>query len=140
MVRTSSNTNDYVYYPNDSLQVASTIDVYLMYVSLFNGFLRHQDENDNLVPNRCSTGPHWGSTMKPITDYAPVLLKFIQTLFDYYDNPYNFPGSFSHLTTGTVSDMEAFTDFCAIQQSRNVTAVKALRCWVDYASVLLLKI
>ena len=61
------NTDDYIYYPNDSFQVASTI------IDVTNGRVvaqlgsRHQDENVALGTNQAvQTDRDWGSTMKPI--------------------------------------------------------------------------
>ena len=77
-------------------QVASTI------IDVTNGRVvaqlgsRHQDENIALGTNQAvQTDRDWGSTMKPITDYAPAIEKgvYTNTGTTVYDNPYNFPGS-----------------------------------------------
>ncbi|WP_192573469.1 transglycosylase domain-containing protein, partial [Streptococcus pneumoniae] len=68
------NTDEYVAYPDDELQVASTI------VDVSNGKViaqlgaRHQSSNVSFGINQAvETNRDWGSTMKPITDYAPAL-------------------------------------------------------------------
>ena len=131
------NTNDYVYYPNDSLQVASTI------IDVTNGRVvaqlgsRHQDENVALGTNQAvQTDRDWGSTMKPITDYAPAIEKgvYTNTGTTVYDNPYNFPGSSTPIYNWDRKYYGSISLTYAIQQSRNVTAVKALQATgLDYA-------
>ena len=68
------NTDEYVAYPDDELQVASTI------VDVTNGKViaqlgaRHQASNVSFGTNQAvETNRDWGSSMKPITDYAPAL-------------------------------------------------------------------
>ena len=68
------NTDEYVSYPDNDLQVASTI------VDTSNGKViaqlgaRHQASNVSFGTNQAvETNRDWGSTMKPITDYAPAL-------------------------------------------------------------------
>ncbi|WP_295592204.1 penicillin-binding protein PBP1A [uncultured Streptococcus sp.] len=131
------NTNDYVYYPNDSLQVASTI------IDVTNGRVvaqlgsRHQDENVALGTNQAvQTDRDWGSAMKPITDYAPAIEKgvYTNTGTTVYDNPYNFPGSSTPIYNWDRKYYGSISLTYAIQQSRNVTAVKALQAvGLDYA-------
>ena len=105
------NTDDYIYYPNDSFQVASTI------IDVTNGRVvaqlgsRHQDENVALGTNQAvQTDRDWGSTMKPITDYAPAIEKvFIQTLVRLFTIILTISQVLQHqFTTGTVSITEAF--------------------------------
>jgi len=131
------NTNDYVYYPNDSLQVASTI------IDVTNGRVvaqlgsRHQDENVALGTNQAvQTDRDWGSTMKPITDYAPAIEKgvYTNTGTTVYDNPYNFPGSSTPIYNWDRKYYGSISLTYALQQSRNVTAVKALQAaGLEYA-------
>lgn len=131
------NTNDYVYYPNDSLQVASTI------IDVTNGRVvaqlgsRHQDENVALGTNQAvQTDRDWGSAMKPITDYAPAIEKgvYTNTGTTVYDNPYNFPGSSTPIYNWDRKYYGSISLTYALQQSRNVTAVKALQAvGLDYA-------
>ena len=131
------NTNDYVYYPNDSLQVASTI------IDVTNGRVvaqlgsRHQDENVALGTNQAvQTDRDWGSAMKPITDYAPAIEKgvYTNTGTTVYDNPYNFPGSSTPVYNWDRKYYGSISLTYALQQSRNVTAVKALQAvGLEYA-------
>ena len=131
------NTDDYIYYPNDSFQVASTI------IDVTNGRVvaqlgsRHQDENVALGTNQAvQTDRDWGSTMKPITDYAPAIEKgvYTNTGTTVYDNPYNFPGSSTPVYDWDRKYYGSISLTYAIQQSRNVTAVKALQAvGLEYA-------
>ena len=131
------NTDDYIYYPNDSFQVASTI------IDVTNGRVvaqlgsRHQDENIALATNQAvQTDRDWGSTMKPITDYAPAIEKgvYTNTGTTVYDNPYNFPGSSTPVYNWDRKYYGSISLTYALQQSRNVTAVKALQAvGLDYA-------
>lgn len=131
------NTNDYVYYPNDSLQVASTI------IDVTNGRVvaqlgsRHQDENVALGTNQAvQTDRDWGSTMKPITDYAPAIEKgvYTNTGTTVYDNPYNFPGTSTPIYNWDRKYYGSISLTYALQQSRNVTAIKALQATgLEYA-------
>ncbi|MFR2057739.1 MAG: penicillin-binding transpeptidase domain-containing protein, partial [Streptococcus salivarius] len=131
------NTDDYIYYPNDSFQVASTI------IDVTNGRVvaqlgsRHQDENVALGTNQAvQTDRDWGSTMKPITDYAPAIEKgvYTNTGTTVYDNPYNFPGSSTPIYDWDRKYYGSISLTYAIQQSRNVTAVKALQAvGLEYA-------
>lgn len=103
------NSNDYIAYPDDKFQVASTI------IDVTNGRVvaqlgsRHQDENIALGTNQAvQTDRDWGSTMKPITDYAPAIEKgYILTLV----LPFTIPLIISQVlqlqfTTGTASITE----------------------------------
>lgn len=131
------NTDDYIYYPNDSFQVASTI------IDVTNGRVvaqlgsRHQDENVALGTNQAvQTDRDWGSTMKPIADYAPAIEKgvYTNTGTTVYDNPYNFPGSSTPVYDWDRKYYGSISLTYAIQQSRNVTAVKALQAvGLEYA-------
>ena len=131
------NTDDYIYYPNDSFQVASTI------IDVTNGRVvaqlgsRHQDENIALGTNQAvQTDRDWGSAMKPITDYAPAIEKgvYTNTGTTVYDNPYNFPGSSTPVYNWDRKYYGSISLTYALQQSRNVTAVKALQAvGLEYA-------
>jgi len=68
------NSDEYVNYPDNELQVASTI------VDVTNGKViaqlgsRHQSSNVSFGTNQAvETNRDWGSTMKPISDYAPAI-------------------------------------------------------------------
>ena len=90
------NSDQYVSYPDDDLQVASTV------VDVSNGKViaqlgaRHQASNVSFGTNQAvETNRDWGSSMKPITDYAPALEYGIydSTAYMLKDAPYNYPGT-----------------------------------------------
>ena len=123
------NSNDYIAYPDDKFQVASTI------IDVTNGHVvaqlgsRHQDENIALGTNQAvQTDRDWGSTMKPITDYAPAIEKrvYTNTGTTVYDTPYNFPGTSTPVYNWDRKYYGSISLTYAIQKSRNVPAVKAL--------------
>ena len=123
------NSNGYVAYPDDELQVASTImDVTTGKVIAQLG-ARKQASNVSFGTNQAvETNRDWGSTMKPITDYAPAIENGIYSSTAAYisDAPYHYPGS----TTPVYNwDMRYFGNISiqyALQESRNVPAVKTL--------------
>ena len=123
------NSNEYVAYPDDELQVASTImDVTTGKVIAQLG-ARKQATNVSFGTNQAvETNRDWGSTMKPITDYAPAIENGIYSSTAAYisDAPYHYPGS----TTPVYNwDMRYFGNISiqyALQESRNVPAVKTL--------------
>ena len=123
------NSNEYVAYPDDELQVASTImDVITGKVIAQLG-ARKQASNVSFGTNQAvETNRDWGSTMKPITDYAPAIENGIYSSTAAYisDAPYHYPGS----TTPVYNwDMRYFGNISiqyALQESRNVPAVKTL--------------
>ena len=73
------NSNDYIAYPDDKFQVASTIiDVTNGHVVALNWDHVTKTKILPLVQNQAvQTDRDWGSTMKPITDYAPAIEKSI---------------------------------------------------------------
>ena len=123
------NSNEYVAYPDDELQVASTImDVTTGKVIAQLG-ARKQASNVSFGTNQAvETNRDWGSTMKPITDYAPAIENgfYSSTAAYISDAPYHYPGS----TTPVYNwDMRYFGNISiqyALQESRNVPAVKTL--------------
>ena len=123
------NTDEYVNYPDDELQVASTI------VDVTNGKViaqlgaRHQSSNVSFGINQAvETNRDWGSTMKPITDYAPALEYGVydSTASIVHDNPYNYPGTSTPVYNWDKSYFGNITLQYALQQSRNVPAVETL--------------
>ena len=123
------NTDEYVHYPDDDFQAASTI------VDVTNGKViaqlgsRHQASNVSFGLNQAvETNRDWGSTMKPITDYAPALEYGIydSTAYMLKDIPYNFPGTNDPVLNWDRSYFGNITLQYAIQQSRNVPAVETL--------------
>lgn len=123
------NTDEYVNYPNDDIQAASTI------VDVSNGKViaqlgaRHQASNVSFGTNQAvETNRDWGSSMKPITDYAPALEYGIydSTAYMLKDAPYNYPGTNIPLYNWDRGYLGSITLQTAIQQSRNVPAVETL--------------
>ena len=123
------NTDEYVAYPDDELQVASTI------VDVTNGKViaqlgaRHQSSNVSFGVNQAvETNRDWGSTMKPITDYAPALEYGVydSTATIVHDVPYNYPGTDTPVYNWDKGYFGNITIQYALQQSRNVTAVETL--------------
>ena len=123
------NTDEYVHYPDDDFQAASTI------VDVTNGKViaqlgsRHQASNVSFGLNQAvETNRDWGSTMKPITDYAPALEYGVydSTAYMLKDVPYNSPGTNEPVLNWDRGYFGNVTLQYAIQQSRNVPAVETL--------------
>ncbi|HET4390172.1 TPA: PBP1A family penicillin-binding protein [Streptococcus pneumoniae] len=123
------NSDQYVSYPDDDLQVASTV------VDVSNGKViaqlgaRHQSSNVSFGINQAvETNRDWGSSMKPITDYAPALEYGVydSTASIVHDVPYNYPGTDTPLYNWDHGYFGNITIQYALQQSRNVTAVETL--------------
>lgn len=123
------NTDEYVAYPDDELQVASTIvDVSNSKVIAQLG-ARHQSSNVSFGINQAvETNRDWGSTMKPITDYAPALEYGVydSTATIVHDEPYNYPGTDIPVYNWDRGYFGNITLQYALQQSRNVPAVETL--------------
>lgn len=123
------NTYDYVAYPNDSLQAASTV------IDVTNGKViaqlgtRNQDESVSFGTNQAVlTDRDWGSSMKPISAYAPAIdygaySSTGQLLNDSY---YTWPGTDIQLFDWDRQYNGWMSMQTAIQQSRNVPAARAL--------------
>lgn len=123
------NSDQYVSYPDDDLQVASTV------VDVSNGKViaqlgaRHQASNVSFGTNQAvETNRDWGSSMKPITDYAPALEYGV---YDYTatmvnDIPYNYPGTSTPVYNWDRAYFGNISLQYALQQSRNVPAVETL--------------
>lgn len=123
------NTDYYVSYPDSDLQVASTI------IDVTNGNViaqlgsRNQDTTVSLGTNQSVlTDRDWGSTMKPITDYAPAIENgiYTSTAATTSDSKYYWPGTSTQIYNWDRQYYGTMTIQTAIQQSRNVPAVKAL--------------
>lgn len=131
------NSEDYIYYPDEELQVASTV------VDVTNGHViaqlggRHQDENVSFGTNQAVlTDRDWGSTMKPITAYAPAIESgaYNSTAQSTNDSVYYWPGTTNQLYNWDRRYNGWMTIQTAIMQSRNVPAVRALEAaGLDYA-------
>ena len=123
------NSEQYVSYPDDDLQVASTV------VDVSNGKViaqlgaRHQASNVSFGTNQAvETNRDWGSTMKPITDYAPAIEYGVydSTATMVNDIPYNYPGTSTPVYNWDRTYFGNITLQYALQQSRNVPAVETL--------------
>ena len=123
------NSDEYVNYPDNELQVASTI------IDVTNGKViaqlgsRHQSSNVSFGTNQAvETNRDWGSTMKPISDYAPAIEheEYSSTGVTIPDTPYNFPGTNTQFYNWDRQYYGNISMVYALQQSRNVTAVRAL--------------
>lgn len=123
------NSDQYVSYPDDDLQVASTV------VDVSNGKViaqlgaRHQASNVSFGTNQAvETNRDWGSAMKPITDYAPALEYGVydSTATIVHDEPYNYPGTNTPVYNWDRGYFGNITLQYALQQSRNVPAVETL--------------
>ena len=123
------NSEQYVSYPDDDLQVASTV------VDVSNGKViaqlgaRHQASNVSFGTNQAvETNRDWGSSMKPITDYAPAIEYGVydSTATMVNDIPYNYPGTDTPVYNWDHRYYGNITVQYALQQSRNVTAVETL--------------
>lgn len=123
------NTDEYVYYPDNDFQVASTvIEVGTgKVVAQLGG--RHQDPNTSFGTNQAvMTDRDWGSTMKPITDYAPAFeYEVYQTTgHQINDSRYNWPGTDIELNNWDKLHYGWMPVQRAVQTSRNVPAVRTL--------------
>ena len=123
------NSDQYISYPDDDLQVASTV------VDVSNGKViaqlgaRHQASNVSFGTNQAvETNRDWGSTMKPITDYAPAIEYGVydSTATMVNDIPYNYPGTSTPVYNWDRAYFGNITLQYALQQSRNVPAVETL--------------
>lgn len=122
-----ANTNNYVYFPNNKIQVASTI------VNPHNGKVvamigGRKLGNVTFGLNRAvQTDRTDGSTAKPLMDYGPAIeYKQWATYHMLKDEPYNYPGSstalydFDHKYEGNMTMREALIE------SRNIPAIQTL--------------
>lgn len=122
------NSDTYVYYPDDKFQVASTV------MDVTNGSVVAQlggrkQENIAMGTNQAVlTDRDWGSTMKPITDYAPAIENGIYqtTAASIQDSYYTWPGTNDQVYNWDRKYNGNMTIQRAIQESRNVPAIKAL--------------
>lgn len=120
------NTDQYVSYPDDEMQVASTlIDTNTGKVKAQIGG-RHIAEDGTLGNNLAvNTSRDFGSTMKPVTDYGPAFeyLKY-STGKTITDAPYNYEGTSTPVGNWDNQYMGTITLRQALYLSRNVPAVK----------------
>lgn len=120
------NTDQYVSYPDDEMQVASTlIDTNTGKVKAQIGG-RHIAEDVTLGNSLAvNTSRDFGSTMKPVTDYGPAFeyLKY-STGKTITDAPYNYEGTSTPVGNWDNQYMGTITLRQALYLSRNVPAVK----------------
>lgn len=123
------HSGDYVYYPDPDFQVASTI------IDVTNGKVvaqlggRNQNEESSFGTNQAVlTDRDWGSTMKPITVYAPALENGIYNFTgqNLDDSPYYWPGTTIQLNNWDRSHYGIMSMQTALQLSRNVPAVRVM--------------
>ncbi|HFU4011667.1 TPA: penicillin-binding protein PBP1A [Streptococcus suis] len=123
------NTDLYITYPDTTFQVASTV------VDVSNGKVvaqlggRNQSSSVSFGTNQAvETNRDFGSTMKPITDYAPAIENGIynSTADTILDGPYYYPGTTTPVYNWDRSYYGTISVKTALQYSRNVPAVKAL--------------
>ena len=123
------NTDTHVNYPDAEFQVASTV------IDVTNGRViaqlggRNQDSNVSFGTNQAVlTDRDWGSTMKPISAYAPAIESkaYTSTGQSTSDAVYYWPGTTTQLYNWDRQYYGSMSIQTAIQQSRNVPAVKAL--------------
>ena len=118
------NSDDYVDYPDDKMQVAATlVDVNTGKVTAQIG-ARNVDDvlANNLAVN---VARDFGSTVKPITDYGPAF-QFLQdsTGRMILDEPYTYKGTNIPVYNWDRQYMGNITLRTALAESRNVPAVK----------------
>lgn len=123
------NTDTYVEYPDNDMQVASTV------IDVTNGKVvaqlgaRHESDTSSLGTNQAvETDRDWGSTMKPISDYAPAIENGIYNSTGAWinDAPYNYPYSTTPVYNWDKKYMGGMSIQTAIMTSRNIPAVKSL--------------
>ncbi|OTP27204.1 PBP1A family penicillin-binding protein [Enterococcus mundtii] len=120
------NTDQYVAYPDDQMQVATTlIDVNTGQVTAQIGGRNIPDDvalGNNLAVN---TSRDFGSTMKPITDYAPAFEELNYSTGKLIaDAPYNYEGTSIPVSNWDNRYMGMVTLRQALYLSRNVPVVK----------------
>ncbi len=123
------NTDTYVAYPDEEFQVASTVmDVTNGHVIAQLG-VRNQQEDITFGTNQAVlTDRDWGSTMKPITDFAPALENevYTSTAQNLNDSIYYWPNTKTQIYNWDRQYYGWMTMQTAIMQSRNIPAVRAL--------------
>ena len=123
------NSDNYVAYPDPEMQVASSIvDVSTGKVIAQLG-ARNQDSTVSLGTNQSVlTDRDWGSTMKPVTDYGPAIENgiYTSTAATTSDTISYWPDTSTQIYNWDRQYYGSMSIQTAIQQSRNVPAVKAL--------------
>lgn len=120
------NTNKYVNYPDEKLQVATTmVDVNTGKVLAQIG-ARNVPDNVVFGNNQAvSTARDFGSTVKPITDYGPAFENLnYSTAKRIDDAPYKYEGTNISVNNWDKQYMGNISLRTALYESRNVPAVK----------------
>lgn len=123
------NTDQYVHFPDDLFQVASTIvDVNSGAVIAQLGGRKQPTDVTFGLNQAVQTNRDWGSTMKPITDYAPAYEDGVyKSTGDIIgDNWYVYPGTNIPVYDWDKLYQGNITVRSAIWGSRNIPAVKTL--------------
>lgn len=123
------NTNQYVQFPDDLFQVASTIvDVNSGAVIAQLGGRKQPTDVTFGLNQAVQTNRDWGSTMKPITDYAPAyedgIYKSTGQIIN--DSWYVYPGTNIPVYDWDKLYQGNITARVALWGSRNIPAVKTL--------------
>ncbi|KRN34372.1 transglycosylase domain-containing protein [Liquorilactobacillus mali] len=123
-----ANTNDSITYPDDKLQVASTV------VNPNNGKIvamiggRKNGDVTYGLNRAVQTDRTNGSTAKPLMDYAPAI-EYLSwaTYHELQDTKYVYPGTSINLYDFDDEYQGAITMRSALTQSRNIPAIRALQ-------------
>jgi len=120
------NSDEYVDYPDDKMQVASTlIEPDTGQVKAQIGGINVKEGTilgNNLAVN---TSRDFGSTVKPIVDYGPAFeFKKYSTAKTIVDEPYSYEGSDTQINNWDNSFMGSMTLRKALVLSRNIPAAK----------------
>lgn len=122
------NTNDYVPFSNDTMQVASTlINVQTGAVVAQIGGRKQPTDVTFGYNYAVQTDRDWGSAMKPLVDYGPAFENNIYTSTGDYvtDSPTTYPDG-TPLKNWDNNYMGTLTVKNALDLSRNIPAVKTL--------------
>lgn len=120
------NSDDYVDYPDDKMQVASTL------IEPDTGQVKAQIGGRNIKKGTIlgnnlavNTSRDFGSTVKPVVDYGPAFeYKKYPTAKTIVDEPYSYEGSNTQINNWDNSYMGSMTLRKALVLSRNIPAAK----------------
>lgn len=120
------NSDDYIDYPDDKMQVASTL------IEPDTGQVKAQIGGRNVKKGTIlgnnlavNTSRDFGSTVKPVVDYGPAFeFKKYSTAKTIVDEPYSYEGSDTQINNWDNSFMGSMTLRKALVLSRNIPAAK----------------
>ncbi|MGX7203643.1 PBP1A family penicillin-binding protein [Enterococcus pingfangensis] len=120
------NGDEYVQYPDESLQIAATlVDSKTGKVSAQIGGRNIADDVYLGMNRAVTTNRDFGSTVKPITDYGPAFEYLQKSTGDRIsDSPYTYEGTKTAVKNWDNSYQGSITLRQALYDSRNVPAVK----------------